>query len=100
MSNPVRRAWVPALLWLAVIALESSSLGGARNTSRILYPVLVFLFPHIAPAQLHLVHAALRKFGHCLGYAMLSLLMLRAWWTTLLLPRWAQQVPPLRAMLR
>jgi len=99
MSRPVLRAWVPALLWLGVIASESSSLGSASNTSRILYPLLVFFFPHLAPAQLHLAHDVLRKFGHCFGYAMLSLLMLRAWWSTLLLPSWAQQVPALRAML-
>jgi VanZ family protein len=99
MSRPVLRAWVPALLWLLVIAWESTSVMSSANTGRFLFVVIRFFVPHITLSQLELLNAAGRKVGHCVGYAMLSLLMLRAWWSTLLLPRWAQKVPPLRAML-
>ena len=94
------RAWGPALFWLAVIAVESTSLAGSGTTSRILYPILLFFFPHMTDSRLELVHDVVRKIGHCFGYAVLSLLMLRAWWTALILPRWAKNVPSLPAMLR
>jgi VanZ family protein len=100
MSHPVRRAWVPALLWLLVIAWESTSLMSAANTGRFLFVVIRFFVPHVALSQLELLNAVGRKVGHCFGYAVLSLLMLRAWWSTLLLPRWAKRLPALRLMLR
>ncbi len=97
----ILRAWVPALVWLGVIVLESTSLGSSSHTYGLLYAVLVFFFPHAPREQVELANAVLRKIGHCFGYAMLSLLMLRAWWCTLVLPRWARQAaPPLAAMLR
>jgi VanZ family protein len=99
MSRPVFRAWIPALLWLAVIAWESTPMMSAGNTQRFLFVVIRFFDPQITIFQLQLLNAVGRKLGHCFGYAMLSLLMLRAWWSTLLLPRWAPQVPTLRAML-
>lgn len=99
-SRPLIRAWAPALLWLAVIALESTTVASSANTSRILRPLILFLDPHITAAQFQFVHDLLRKLGHCFGYAMLSLLMLRAWWATLMLPRGAIRVPPWSAMVK
>ena len=78
-----------------MIAIESSALLSAHNTSRILYPIAHFLFgidwPHFQPW-----HFYIRKSGHVVGYAILSVLLFRAWratwadedsrkWTT----RWA-----------
>lgn len=83
MSTPLRRAWAPALLWLAVIALESTSLASAENTGKILLPLLAFLFGKAGLLKYLQVHDGLRKAGHFLGYAVLSLLMYRAWWATL-----------------
>jgi VanZ family protein len=99
-NSPVRRAWAPALLWLAVIAWESTSLASSEETSRLLLPLLKFFHPQITMAQFALVHGALRKAGHFFGYGVLSLVMLRAWWTTLKLPRWATRLPSLRQMMR
>jgi VanZ family protein len=45
--------------------------------------LLHYLFPHITPSQFDFVHGALRKTGHFLGYATLSFLCYRSWWTTL-----------------
>ena len=100
VSRPVRRAWVPVLLWLAVIAWESTPLAGSDNTGAFLFPIVKFFDPQISLAQFPIVHGLLRKLGHFIGYAVLSVLMLRAWWTTLMLPRWAKQAPSLRAMVR
>ena len=99
MNKPVRRAWIPALLWLAVIAFESTSLMSADNTGHLLLTVARFFDPRITLAQLQLLNAVGRKIGHCLGYGILSLLMLRAWWATLMLPRSATRLPSWTAML-
>ncbi len=99
-TRPVRRAWLPALFWLAVIAWESTPLGSSQETGRFLFPIVRFFDPRITSAQFELVHGAVRKAGHFFGYGMLSLLMLRAWWATLRLPAWATRLPSWREMLR
>jgi VanZ family protein len=98
-AKRVARAWIPALVWLAVIALESTSLGSSAHTQTLLLAILRFLNPQINSAQLELANEVARKVGHCFGYATLSLLMLRAWWTTLMLPRSATRIPPWKAMV-
>jgi VanZ family protein len=89
------KAWIAAILWLIVIAIESSSLGAASNTARILYPPLHFLFG-LNPFEFEHWHFLIRKGGHVFGYGLLSLLLFRAWRETLPLPgnanwtlRWA-----------
>jgi VanZ family protein len=89
------KAWTAAILWLIVIALESSSLGASTNTGRILYPILHFLFG-MDPFRFEHWHFFIRKGGHVFGYGLLSLLLFRAWRETLRLPgsanwtvRWA-----------
>jgi VanZ family protein len=100
MTKPHRRAWVPALLWLAVIAWESTPLASSENTRQLLVVVVRFFDPHITLAQLQLLNAAGRKIGHFLGYGILSLLMLRAWWTTLMLARSAPRLPSWTVMVQ
>jgi VanZ family protein len=76
------KAWIAAVLWLIVIAIESTALLSASNTSRILYPLLHFLFGLDLP-RFHVWHFYIRKTGHVVGYAILSLLLFRAWRATL-----------------
>src|SRR5512147_324003 len=97
-NKPIWHAWIPALVWLVVIALESTSLGASAKTQSLLLSILRFFAPQISSTEIQLINDVGRKIGHCFGYAMLSLLMLRAWWTTLLLPRWATHAPPWKAM--
>jgi VanZ family protein len=99
MNKPVRRAWIPALLWLAVIAFESTAMMSSDNTGRLLFAVARFFDPQITFAQLLRLNEVARKIGHCIGYGILSLLMLRAWWATLTLPRSATRLPPWSAMV-
>lgn len=78
----VLKTWIAAILWLIVITIESTEIGSAHNTSRILYPVLHFLlgldYLHFEPW-----HFFLRKCGHVFGYGLLSILLFRAWRETL-----------------
>ena len=76
------RAWIAAILWLIVIAIESSALLSAHNTSRVLYPLLHFLFG-LDWERFEDWHFYIRKGGHVVGYAILSILLFRAWRATL-----------------
>lgn len=76
------KAWIAAILWLIVIAIESTSYLSAHNTSRFLYPLLHFLFG-LSHAQFQTWHFFIRKGGHVFGYAVLSLFLYRAWKETL-----------------
>ena len=72
------RAWLPTLLWIGVIAIESTDYLSAHNTGRVLYPILHYLFG-ITPEQFALIHLVMRKLGHVIGYGMLSFLAFRSW---------------------
>ena len=76
------KAWIAAILWLIVIAIESSAYLSASNTSRILYPLLHFLF-RLDYDRFEHVHFFIRKGGHVFGYGVLSILLFRAWRETL-----------------
>jgi VanZ family protein len=79
-SDPHRllKAWIAAILWLIVIAIESSTWLSAQHTGRFLYPVLHFLFA-LNWEQFERWHFFMRKGGHVFGYGLLSILMFRAW---------------------
>jgi len=81
----VLKAWIAAILWLIVIAIESTQYLSAHNTSRILYPLLHFLFG-LNHARFEHWHFYLRKGGHVFGYGLLSILLFRAWRETLPTP--------------
>lgn len=76
------KVWIAAILWLIVIAIESSQYLSAHNTSRFLYPILHFLFG-ISRARFEPIHFYIRKGGHVFGYGLLSILLFRAWRETL-----------------
>ncbi len=76
------KAWIAAILWLIVIAIESSTYLSSHNTSKILYPLLHFFFG-VDHAGFETWHFLIRKTGHVLGYGLLSILLFRAWRETL-----------------
>jgi VanZ family protein len=93
--HEVLKAWIAAILWLIVIAIESSAMLSSHNTSRILYPLLHFLFG-LGRERFDVLHFYIRKSGHVVGYGTLSILLFRAWRATLpapnnvkWTPRWA-----------
>jgi VanZ family protein len=85
------KTWIAALLWIGLIAIESTDTFSAENTSRFLYPLLHFLMG-LDLAGFEVVHHYIRKCGHFVGYFTLSFFLFRAWRATLRLswaPRWA-----------
>jgi VanZ family protein len=85
------KVWIAAVLWMIVIAIESTDYLSSAHTSRILYPVLHFLF-NVSLAASEVWNHYLRKIGHFTGYFILSVLLFRAWKATLRLsPPWAMR---------
>ena len=78
----VLKAWIALILWLIVIAIESTTYLSSQHTSRVLYPLLHFLFG-IDEAGFEPYHVFMRKSGHVFGYGLLSILLFRAWRETL-----------------
>jgi len=76
-------AWLPVILGICVIMMESTEMFGADHTSGPLRWLFESLFGRVADAQWELLHHIIRKSGHFLGYGAMGLLWLRAWWMTL-----------------
>ena len=95
-ANKTLKAWIPSLIWLIIIAIESTDLLSSSNESRLLYPLITFLFGHIDLDKFMVWNGYLREVGHFVGYFVLSCLQFWAWRATILLPnakwsfRWAR----------
>ncbi len=68
------RHWWPVAGWIGVIFLESTDYGSARNTFGLLYLTLRYLHIKVDYSVLEEFNHVLRKSGHFLGYATLSIL--------------------------
>ncbi len=72
------RNWWPVAAWLVVIRLESSDYASSTNTLGLMHRIAVAIFGPINPQLLFTLNAILRKSGHFIGYAVLSLLVFLA----------------------
>jgi VanZ family protein len=77
-TKVVLRYWVPTLIMLVLIAIESSDRLSAQHTGMWLAWLLKHLGKIIPAEQLNWLNIALRKSGHVIGYATLSALFFRA----------------------
>ena len=79
-----RRLWRygPLAAWACFVLFASSGSFSASNTSRIIRPLLLWLFPEISEASLAYVHFLVRKAAHFSEYALLALLAARAFRTS------------------
>ncbi len=75
-----RRLWRygPLVAWACFVLFASSPSFSASNTSRIIRPLLLWLFPGISEASIAYVHFLVRKAAHFSEYALLALLAARA----------------------
>jgi|SRR5437868_3164571 len=73
--------YLPLVVWLAVISVASSDSFSAANTSRIIEPLILWLFPNTSPETLAVVHFITRKIAHLTEYAILGFLAARAFRT-------------------
>jgi len=74
------RIWryAPLLIWMALISFASSNAFSAVNTSRVVRPLLLWLFPGITEESIALTHFLVRKAAHLTEYAVLGGLAARA----------------------
>jgi len=74
--------YLPLVAWLAFISFASSDNFNAGNTSRIIGPLILWLFPNTSPETLDVVHFIMRKIAHFTEYAILGFLAARAFRTS------------------
>jgi VanZ family protein len=75
--------WGPVILAIGVICVESTEMMGADHTSGPLRAIYEFIFGHVPGRRWELIHHYIRKSGHFLGYGLVGLAWLRAWWFSL-----------------
>jgi VanZ family protein len=79
-SRPnILRAWWPAIVWILIIACESTDTFSSEHTGSILLRLVNAIFGDVDLQKFDTFHHYLRKTGHVIGYGMLSLLLLRGW---------------------
>ena len=76
-------AWLPVLIGVVIIAIESTETFGANHTSGPLRRVWEALFGAVTDPRWEVIHHILRKCGHFFAYGFIGLAWLRAWWMTL-----------------
>ena len=74
--------YLPLIAWLAFISYASSASFSAGNTSRIIGPLVLWLFPNTTPETLLTIHFITRKLAHFTEYAILGWLAARAFRTS------------------
>jgi VanZ family protein len=77
-------AWIPVLVCVLVISMESTVYFGADHTTGPLQRFFEFLFQrHFTQPEWWRLHLIIRKCGHFTGYGILSIAWFRAFWMTL-----------------
>jgi VanZ family protein len=76
-------AWLPVLLGILIIMVESTEWLGSDHTTGPLRMIYQSIFGQVGDAQWDVIHHYIRKSGHFLGYGLIGLAWLRAWWMTL-----------------
>ena len=74
--------YLPLVAWLAFISYASSASFSASNTSRIIGPLVLWLFPSTSAETLATIHFITRKIAHFTEYAILGFLAARAFRTS------------------
>ena len=69
--------WLPPILWMWFIFPTNDALT-VSSTSYIIVPLLKWLFPNAGPVKIDYFHILARKFIHFFEYALLALLLFRA----------------------
>jgi VanZ family protein len=70
--------YLPLIAWLAFISYASTDSFSASNTSRIIGPLILWIFPHTTPETLATIQFFTRKIAHFSEYAILAFLAARA----------------------
>jgi VanZ family protein len=69
---------MPVALWALLIWLMSGRALASTRSAPVIEPWLRWLFPHVSPKTIELLHLSMRKGGHVVEYFIFSMLVLRA----------------------
>ncbi|HEX4951204.1 MAG TPA: VanZ family protein [Blastocatellia bacterium] len=70
--------WLPPFLWMTAIFIFSTDLFSSGNTGGIVAKIIQWFYPGISEEELQTAHFFVRKAGHFTVYAVLALLLIRA----------------------
>jgi VanZ family protein len=70
--------WLPVLAWMALIFTASGDSHSYEHSSRILEPLLRWLFPYLSETYVQEIHHLFRKCAHLAEYFVFALLLWRA----------------------
>lgn len=77
-SSKTISRYLPLIAWMAFISFASTGNFSAGNTSRIIGPLVLWLFPDTTPETMLAIHGVTRKIAHLAEYALLGILAARA----------------------
>lgn len=95
----ILKAWLPVVLWMALMFFSSTDLMSSEHTSRFLTPFLRWLNPDISLEAIARAHLFVRKAAHVTEYAILAALLFRGWRSCFCEARWAMVAAFASAML-
>ena len=84
MLSRVRRLWLfikfwlPPLLWMSLIFIGSADSGSVNRSSRIIGPLVHWIFPDLSPEAIGTCVLVVRKCAHLAEYAFCAILLWRA----------------------
>lgn len=76
-SHPLVR-WLPVLIWMALIFIASSDAESGPRGSRLLTPLILWVWPEVPPPTLDQIVLVARKGVHFVTYGILAALAWRA----------------------
>ncbi len=76
------KLYLPLIIWLGFIFFASTSEFSAANTSKIIGPLVLWLFPKTSPETLATIHFLTRKAAHYTEYFILGVLAGRAFYAS------------------
>jgi len=71
--------WLPVLVWMGIIFSASSDIGSFEHSERIIGSLMRLVFPQVSDEAVHATVVVIRKCAHVGEYAVLALLLWRAW---------------------
>jgi len=91
-------AWLPVLLGILMIAVESTEWMGADHTGNPLRILYQAIFGRVSNAEWETIHHYLRKTGHFVGYGLIGLAWLMMWALVSRRPEIRAPRPPVSSM--
>ena len=70
--------WFPPIIWMSAIFFFSTDAFSGDNTGSLFWKIAAFIYPGVTREQFDMAHFFLRKAGHFTIYAVLALLLFRA----------------------